>query len=93
VDASGEYINGFGVCSVGCSFATVELNLSSTGEFAKAAGFFGEGGLHVTFDYVDGPTEATGIAGRRCLEPSGAGYVFELRESRNLGCAQQCLTY
>jgi hypothetical protein len=49
IDASGSYINGFGLCPSFCSFTTVELEMSSAGEFARAsgvAGFFGEGGSY-----------------------------------------------
>jgi hypothetical protein len=49
VDASGDYINGFGICPISCSFTTIELEMSSSGEFARAAGvagFFGEGGSY-----------------------------------------------
>lgn len=49
VDASGSYINQFGICPISCSFVTVDLQLSSNGEFARAAGvagFLGEGGSY-----------------------------------------------
>jgi hypothetical protein len=48
-DASGSYINQYGLCPLTCSFVTVELEMSSSGEFARAsgvAGFFGEGGSY-----------------------------------------------
>ena len=48
-DASGSYINQFGICPLSCSFVTVDLQLSANGEFARAsgvAGFFGEGGSY-----------------------------------------------
>lgn len=49
VDASGSYINQFGLCPISCSFVTVDLQMSSNGEFARASGvsgFFGEGGSY-----------------------------------------------
>jgi hypothetical protein len=49
IDASGHYINQFGICPLSCSFINVDLQMSSTGEFARAAdvaGFFGEGGSY-----------------------------------------------
>jgi hypothetical protein len=49
VDASGHYINEFGICPLSCSFVNVDLVLSSGGEFARAtgvSGFFGEGGSY-----------------------------------------------
>jgi hypothetical protein len=49
VDAEGSYINEYGLCPLSCSFVTVELKLSSAGEFARASGvsgFFGEGGSY-----------------------------------------------
>jgi hypothetical protein len=48
-DASGSYINESGLCPLSCSFVTVELQMSSAGDFARAAGvsgFFGEGGSY-----------------------------------------------
>ncbi|HJZ38479.1 MAG TPA: hypothetical protein VJ204_19570 [Solirubrobacterales bacterium] len=48
-DASGSYINEFGLCPLSCSFVTVDLKMSSSGEFARASGvsgFFGEGGSY-----------------------------------------------
>jgi hypothetical protein len=48
-DASGSYINEFGICPSTCSFVTVDLKMSSSGEFARASGvsgFFGEGGSY-----------------------------------------------
>jgi hypothetical protein len=48
-DASGSYINQFGTCPFSCSFVTVDLQMSSNGEFARASGvtgFFGEGGSY-----------------------------------------------
>jgi len=48
-DASGSYINQFGICPISCSFVTVDLQMSSGGEFARASGvsgFFGEGGSY-----------------------------------------------
>jgi hypothetical protein len=48
-DASGSYINEFGLCPLSCSFVTVDLKMSSNGEFARASGvsgFFGEGGSY-----------------------------------------------
>jgi hypothetical protein len=48
-DASGSYINEFGICPSTCSFVTVDLKMSSNGEFARASGvsgFFGEGGSY-----------------------------------------------
>jgi hypothetical protein len=48
-DASGSYINEFGICPSTCSFVTVDLEMSSSGEFARASGvsgFFGEGGSY-----------------------------------------------
>jgi hypothetical protein len=49
LDASGSYINGFGICPSFCSFTTSEISLSSAGEFARGStvqGFFGEGGSY-----------------------------------------------
>jgi hypothetical protein len=49
IDASGSYINQFGICPITCSFVTVDLQMSSNGEFARASGvsgFFGEGGSY-----------------------------------------------
>jgi hypothetical protein len=49
IDASGSYINQFGICPSACSFVTVDLQMSSNGEFARASGvsgFFGEGGSY-----------------------------------------------
>jgi hypothetical protein len=48
-DASGSYINQYGICPLSCSFVTIELQMSSGGEFARASGvsgFFGEGGSY-----------------------------------------------
>jgi hypothetical protein len=48
-EASGQYINSYGLCPISCTFVTVELEMSSSGEFARAsgvAGFFGEGGSY-----------------------------------------------
>jgi hypothetical protein len=65
-DASGSYINQFGICPTGCSFITVDLQMSSGGEFARAAGvagFFGEGGSYGALPPEDHGTYA--------IEPSG----------------------
>jgi hypothetical protein len=48
-DASGSYINQYGLCPISCTFVTIELQMSSSGEFARASGvsgFFGEGGSY-----------------------------------------------
>jgi hypothetical protein len=55
-DATGSYINGFGLCPLSCSFTTIELSMASDGEFARAAGvagFFGEGGSYAALPPED----------------------------------------
>jgi hypothetical protein len=55
-DATGSYINGFGLCPLSCSFTTIELSMSAAGEFARAAGvagFFGEGGSYTALPPED----------------------------------------
>jgi hypothetical protein len=65
-DASGSYINEFGLCPLSCSFTTVELKMSSADEFAKAAGvsgFFGEGGSYGALPPEDHGTYAINAPG------------------------------
>jgi len=67
VDASGSYINQFGICPISCSFVTVELQMSSNGEFARAAGvagFFGEGGSYGALPPEDHGTYSINPRGR-----------------------------
>jgi hypothetical protein len=67
VDASGDYINGFGICPISCSFTTIELEMSSSGEFARAAGvagFFGEGGSYGALPPEDHGTYTVDQRGR-----------------------------
>jgi hypothetical protein len=66
-DAEGSYINGFGLCPISCSFVTVELKMSSNGEFARAAGvagFFGEGGSYGALPPEDHGTYSIDPRGR-----------------------------
>jgi hypothetical protein len=45
-DASGQHINGFGICPLSCSFVSVGLELTAAGSFARSAavsGTFPEG--------------------------------------------------
>jgi len=67
VDASGSYINQFGICPISCSFVTVDLQMSSNGEFARASGvsgFFGEGGSYGALPPEDHGTYAIEPRGR-----------------------------
>jgi hypothetical protein len=67
IDAEGSYINQFGVCPTACSFVTVDLHMSSNGEFARAsgvAGFFGEGGSYGALPPEDHGTYAIDPRGR-----------------------------
>jgi hypothetical protein len=67
VDAEGSYINQFGLCPTACSFVTVDLHMSSNGEFARAsgvAGFFGEGGSYGALPPEDHGTYAIDPRGR-----------------------------
>ena len=66
-DATGSYINSFGLCPLSCSFTTVELSMSSNGEFARAAGvagFFGEGGSYTALPPESHGTYAIDARGR-----------------------------
>jgi hypothetical protein len=66
-DATGSYINGFGLCPLSCSFTTIELSMSSNGEFARAAGiagFFGEGGSYTALPPENHGTYSIGPRGR-----------------------------
>jgi hypothetical protein len=66
-DLSGSYINGFGICPLSCSFTTIELQMSSNGEFARAAGvsgFFGEGGSYTALPPEDHGTYNVGARGQ-----------------------------
>lgn len=66
-DAGGSYINEFGICPSGCSFVTVDLQMSSNGEFARAsgvAGFFGEGGSYGALPPEDHGTYSIDPRGR-----------------------------
>jgi hypothetical protein len=66
-DASGSYINQFGLCPLSCSFVTVDLQMSSNGEFARASGisgFFGEGGAYGALPPEDHGTYAIDPRGR-----------------------------
>jgi hypothetical protein len=66
-DASGSYINQFGICPSACSFITVDLQMSSNGEFARAtgiSGFFGEGGSYGALPPEDHGTYAIDPRGR-----------------------------
>jgi hypothetical protein len=66
-DATGSYINQYGICPLSCSFVTVELKMSSNGEFARAAGvsgFFGEGGSYGALPPEDHGTYAIEPRGR-----------------------------
>jgi hypothetical protein len=67
IDASGSYINQFGICPLSCSFVTVDLQMSSNGEFARASGvsgFFGEGGSYGALPPEDHGTYAIDQRGR-----------------------------
>ena len=66
-DAGGSYINQFGLCPLSCSFTTVDLKMSSNGEFARAAGvsgFFGEGGSYGALPPEDHGTYSIDQRGR-----------------------------
>jgi len=66
-DASGSYINQFGICPLSCSFVTVDLQMSSGGEFARASGvtgFFGEGGSYGALPPEDHGTYSIDQKGR-----------------------------
>ena len=66
-DASGSYINEFGLCPTSCSFVTVDLKMSSNGEFARASGvsgFFGEGGSYGALPPEDHGTYSIDPRGR-----------------------------
>jgi prepilin-type processing-associated H-X9-DG protein len=66
-DASGSYINQFGICPISCSFVTVDLQMSSGGEFARASGvsgFFGEGGSYGALPPEDHGTYSIDPRGR-----------------------------
>jgi hypothetical protein len=67
IDASGSYINQFGICPLSCSFVTVDLQMSSNGEFARASGasgFFGEGGSYGALPPEDHGTYSIDPRGR-----------------------------
>jgi hypothetical protein len=66
-DAGGSYINEFGLCPSSCSFVTVDLEMSSNGEFARASGvsgFFGEGGSYGALPPEDHGTYSIDPRGR-----------------------------
>jgi hypothetical protein len=66
-DASGSYINQFGLCPISCTFTTADLQMSSGGEFARASGvsgFFGEGGSYGALPPEDHGTYAIDPRGR-----------------------------
>jgi hypothetical protein len=66
-DAGGSYINEFGLCPLSCSFVTVDLKMSSSGEFARASGvsgFFGEGGSYGALPPEDHGTYSIDPRGR-----------------------------
>jgi hypothetical protein len=66
-DAAGSYINEFGICPSSCSFVTVDLEMSSSGEFARASGvsgFFGEGGSYGALPPEDHGTYSIDPRGR-----------------------------
>jgi hypothetical protein len=67
IDASGSYINQFGLCPTSCTFVTSDLQMSSNGEFARASGvsgFFGEGGSYGALPPEDHGTYAIDPRGR-----------------------------
>jgi hypothetical protein len=66
-EASGSYINQYGLCPLSCSFVTVDLQMSSNGEFARASGvsgFFGEGGSYGALPPEDHGTYSVDQRGR-----------------------------
>jgi hypothetical protein len=66
-DATGSYINAFGLCPLSCSFTTSELSMSAGGEFARAsgvAGFFGEGGSYTALPPQSHGTYTVGQRGQ-----------------------------
>ncbi|MBS1676089.1 MAG: hypothetical protein JST08_01770 [Actinobacteria bacterium] len=66
-DASGSYINQYGICPISCTFVTIDLQMSSNGEFARAsgvAGFFGEGGSYGALPPTSHGTYAVDPRGR-----------------------------
>jgi hypothetical protein len=79
-DASGSYINEFGICPLGCSFVTVDLQLSSSGEFARGSGvsgFFGEGGSYGALPPEDHGTYSIDRRGHIAFSYADGHYVTE----------------
>jgi hypothetical protein len=80
IDASGHYINQFGLCPSTCSFVTVDLQMSSSGEFARAsgvAGFFGEGGSYGALPPEDHGTYSIDPRGRIAFSYADGHVVIE----------------
>jgi hypothetical protein len=79
-DAGGSYINQFGLCPLSCSFVTVDLEMSSNGEFARAAGvsgFFGEGGSYGALPPEDHGTYSIDPRGRIAFTYADGHVVIE----------------
>lgn len=79
-DASGSYINEFGICPIGCNFVTVDLQMSSGGEFARASGvsgFFGEGGSYGALPPEDHGTYSIDQRGRITFTYADGHVVIE----------------
>jgi hypothetical protein len=79
-DLSGSYINQFGICPLSCSFVTVDLQMSSSGEFARASGvsgFFGEGGSYGALPPEDHGTYSIDQHGRIVFYYADAHTVTE----------------
>ena len=79
-DASGSYINEFGLCPLSCSFVTVDLQMSSNGEFARASGvsgFFGEGGSYGALPPEDHGTYSIDPRGRISFNYADGHVVVE----------------
>ncbi len=79
-DASGSYINEFGLCPSSCSFVTVDLEMSSNGEFARASGvsgFFGEGGSYGALPPEDHGTYSIDPRGRITFNYADGHVVVE----------------
>jgi hypothetical protein len=79
-DASGSYINEYGLCPLSCSFVTIDLKMSSNGEFARAAGvagFFGEGGGYGALPAEDHGTYSIDPRGRISFNYADGHVVVE----------------
>ncbi len=79
-DASGSYINEYGLCPLSCSFVTVDLKMSSNGEFARASGvsgFFGEGGSYGALPPEDHGTYSIDPRGRISFNYADGHVVVE----------------